>query len=217
MGTLHSGTCEQCGRSYCGYGLRFCGCSCRVTWTNLHRNVAKRPEVREKISQYARRTNRQKQLMTPLARRKALIGISRALRGRHLTPEHRAAIGRASKRAGCRPPRNPHLIGPAHPGWRGGVGPARTADFHSLQYKTFHSGVLRRDNWTCQRCGKRGGVLRAHHIKSWAEYPALRHDITNGLTLCRQCHYSEHRGQARPKGVGPRTVAELRSGLFATS
>ena len=37
-------------------------------------------------------------------------------------------------------------------------------------------------------CGKRGGDLQAHHIKRFVDYIELRTDISNGLTLCKECH-----------------------------
>lgn len=48
--------------------------------------------------------------------------------------------------------------------------------------------VFKRDNWICQDCGQRGGLLEAHHIKGWAKYPKLRHRLSNGQTLCKECH-----------------------------
>jgi len=48
--------------------------------------------------------------------------------------------------------------------------------------------VYKRDNWTCQRCFKKGGKIEAHHIKRFSEYPELRVDINNGITLCHNCH-----------------------------
>ena len=37
-------------------------------------------------------------------------------------------------------------------------------------------------------CRKVGVYLTAHHIKSWKNYPELRFDINNGITLCEDCH-----------------------------
>jgi len=217
MAKLHRGRCKQCRRRYRGRGLVFCGNHCRVTWTNLHRNVAKRPDVRAKIAAIAKASGRQQQLMTSEARAKAAIGISKANRGRVLSVAHKRAIGIGCKRAGCTPPRNTHLIGPRHPFWKGGTSPARNADFHNPKYKAFRAAVLGRDNWACRKCGKRGGKLHAHHVRSWAEHPDLRYDPSNGITLCHPCHHSEHRGQRRPKGVGPRTLAELRLSQIAAA
>jgi hypothetical protein len=79
--------------------------------------------------------------------------------------------------------------GDKHPNWKGGI----TQDerhFNRLDYKFFRSKVFERDNWTCQTCGNRGGEvkLEIHHKKGWKEYPKLRFDLNNGVTLCENCH-----------------------------
>ena len=51
--------------------------------------------------------------------------------------------------------------------------------------------VYRRDGFTCQKCGV-GTQLEAHHIHNFAEYPKLRYDVQNGITLCIKHHAEFH-------------------------
>jgi 5-methylcytosine-specific restriction endonuclease McrA len=52
--------------------------------------------------------------------------------------------------------------------------------------------VISRDHATCQRCRATGIQLHAHHVKSFRSHPELRWELSNGLTLCHQCHWAEH-------------------------
>jgi 5-methylcytosine-specific restriction endonuclease McrA len=63
----------------------------------------------------------------------------------------------------------------------------------SAQYKQWRTLVFERDDYTCQDCELHSGngktvVLHADHIKPFAFYPELRFELTNGRTLCIDCH-----------------------------
>ena len=58
----------------------------------------------------------------------------------------------------------------------------------NVEYRIWRDAVLIRDNYTCQECGKRGGDLHAHHIRTWRDFPELRYVVDNGQTLYVGCH-----------------------------
>ncbi len=59
---------------------------------------------------------------------------------------------------------------------------------HGERYRAWRQAVFVRDDFTCQDCGTRGGVLNADHIHPFALFPELRFNVENGRTLCRECH-----------------------------
>lgn len=81
------------------------------------------------------------------------------------------------------------IKGELHPNWRGGTASRNERIRKSVKYKLWRESVFKRDNYTCQSCGDdRGGNLNADHIKPFAYYPKLRFEISNGRTLCEDCH-----------------------------
>ncbi|MCR3760388.1 HNH endonuclease [Clostridium felsineum] len=64
---------------------------------------------------------------------------------------------------------------------------------NSKEYIEWRNAVFKRDNWTCQKCGKRGITINAHHIKPFAKYKNLRFVLENGITLCEKCHKKIHK------------------------
>ena len=81
------------------------------------------------------------------------------------------------------------IRGKNHWNWKGEARAEALRVRRSAEYKVWHQAVLKRDDYTCQLCGVRGGRLEVDHIKSFAAYPELRLDIDNGRALCRPCHY----------------------------
>ncbi len=80
------------------------------------------------------------------------------------------------------------FAGENNPRWKGGISSDRDKVRHTPALKCWKKNVLKRDNYTCRECGIRGGYLEAHHIKEFSNYPELRFDLDNGLTLCLPCH-----------------------------
>ncbi|GHV51288.1 hypothetical protein FACS1894216_05050 [Synergistales bacterium] len=65
------------------------------------------------------------------------------------------------------------------------------------EYKIWRRRVLRRDNYTCVKCGKIGGELNAHHIERFRNNVNCRTDINNGITLCVDCHKQIHKEEGK--------------------
>ncbi len=109
------------------------------------------------------------------------------------------------------------MVGDKHPNWRGGITP-----LNLLLREYFHTNIApviaKRDQYTCQLCGKTHTVLNVHHITSFAEivfeicsehpdldpndvddriklYQIIKKDPrfldeSNLITFCKDCHYN---------------------------
>lgn len=65
------------------------------------------------------------------------------------------------------------------------------------RYKYWMLEVKKRDSWKCRIADVNcGGRLEAHHILNWKEYPELRYDINNGITLCQAHHPRSRKKEA---------------------
>lgn len=102
-------------------------------------------------------------------------------------------------------------FGPEHPKWTGRV---RLTKFirRCTQYQRWRLSIFEKDNFTCQKCGKRGVYLEADHFpisfasildkykidtaKKAIKCSALWN--ARGRTLCKQCH--PHPGRLAKKG-----------------
>ena len=81
------------------------------------------------------------------------------------------------------------LKGEKNHNWKGGISDQNDRTRKSAEYQIWREQVLKRDNYTCQHCKKRGGKLHADHIKPFALHPELRFALENGRTLCIPCHH----------------------------
>ena len=89
-------------------------------------------------------------------------------------------------------------IGNKHWNWKGGITPENKRIRNSNDFYLWRGLVFERDNWTCQKCLIRSGDgitvdLNPHHIQNFSQYPELRFNMDNGITLCRNCHYDFHK------------------------
>lgn len=62
---------------------------------------------------------------------------------------------------------------------------------HSRELIKWRKGVFKRDNYTCIKCNSKLNI-QAHHIKEWSKCIELRFELSNGITLCHECHQKEH-------------------------
>jgi hypothetical protein len=106
-----------------------------------------------------------------------------------------------------------NMNGEKSPSWKGGATSIKRRIRGTSKYFDWRLKVFERDNFTCQRCGKRGSYLHAHHKKPFGQildelkekYPLLDlyyvamttnnelWDINNGITLCEKCHKEVHK------------------------
>lgn len=62
-------------------------------------------------------------------------------------------------------------------------------NFKDPLYKQWRLSIYKRDKFKCQYPGCSVSTkLNAHHIKTWADFPGLRYNINNGITLCKIHH-----------------------------
>jgi len=83
--------------------------------------------------------------------------------------------------------------------WKGGISSEYDEIKQTQEYKEWRASVYRRDQWTCVQCSYKGKKIVAHHIKEFSDFPELRFDVDNGVTLCRSCHALIHTLEKNPQ------------------
>lgn len=80
------------------------------------------------------------------------------------------------------------------PAWREIIGIealGNVVDRNDKEVGEWRKKVLKRDDNKCRECELTEN-LEVHHIAHWADYPELRLNEDNGMTLCNGCHAKEH-------------------------
>lgn len=110
------------------------------------------------------------------------------------------------------------MRGQNSPAWRGGLTSLYQILRNCVEYKIWRIKIFERDDYTCQKCFKRGWcILQADHIKPFALIMAENNvfnfdeaisckelwEITNGRTLCKECHKT-----IKTHGLGTRRLLE---------
>lgn len=153
--------------------------------------------------------------------RKLSEATKQKMREKHLgkkhSDEHKSKIGEASKRLWQTEeykkkmkfkkgftPWNKDKICPQMQGehchmYKGGISRVYKTGYNSPQYRQWRRDVFVRDEFICQECGIKHTYITAHHVKPFAFYPDLRFDISNGITLCEDCHSKMDNYRARFK------------------
>lgn len=107
--------------------------------------------------------------------------LSDTMKGRSVSEEHKRKIADATK-------------GDKNHRWNPNItNEERLLERNYPKYKVWRLKVYEKNNYTCQRCGNRGGKLEAHHIEDYANNRELRTEVCNGITFCKKCHRSFHR------------------------
>lgn len=70
--------------------------------------------------------------------------------------------------------------------------PEGTRIRQSAEGKAWTYDILAKANFTCIKCGERGGKLHAHHLNGFNSFPEQRFDLNNGACLCESCHDKFH-------------------------
>lgn len=88
-----------------------------------------------------------------------------------------------------------HRVGDKNSNWRGGTTTKSDLGRSTKKYNDWRKSVYVKDWYTCQCCGRSKGIVKhAHHILNYTSNEELRTELSNGITLCKECHYSNIKG-----------------------
>lgn len=78
------------------------------------------------------------------------------------------------------------------------------------RYREWMLSVKNRDGWKCKiNNSDCNGRLESHHILNWKDYPELRYELNNGITLCHAHHPIGRKNEAKLSPFFQGLVAEM--------
>jgi len=77
--------------------------------------------------------------------------------------------------------------------WQGGINNIRDTERKTREIKKWKKEILKKQNWTCQKCNERGKRLEVHHIENFSNNNHKRTLLENGILFCKSCHTEFHK------------------------
>ena len=84
-------------------------------------------------------------------------------------------------------------IGEKNHNWKGGISSYNDKLRQSVEVKRWKKECKKRDNNVCQKYFIVNTKLVVHHINSFANFPELRTELSNGITFSEKAHKEFHR------------------------
>jgi 5-methylcytosine-specific restriction endonuclease McrA len=190
--------CQRCGRPVSRNNKKFCGLACFYKT----RNPSWEPGGKTCKACGKRLPNRKKVYCSPECRKynskkefkiKKLCSVCENEFFTYKTRPKRYCSVICSKKA-----QSVRQLGEKSHLWKGGkTDHKRHIREHNL-YKEWRMRVFRRDDFTCQDCkisssDKRQPKLTAHHRIPFSVNPKTVFKVSNGITLCWDCHKKRHK------------------------
>lgn len=203
--------CKICGKEFTEIPSRAkfrktCSRSCHAIWNNTGRK-----HTRETIlkMRYANAWKYIDEIVKKYKSGYAILWLAKEYKSdkriiRNILQEQNIKFkGRKGIRAWNKGLHSERWKGKNNPNWKGGISPLNTMIRSLLENKEWRKKVFQRDNYTCQKCDRRGGDLEADHypimfstILEKSKIVTIEQainckklwDISNGRTLCLECH-----------------------------
>lgn len=177
MGRIFKQNCKGCNEYYEGRGSLFCSTNC--SGNDPERIAKQAKKIIGRPSPLKGLSFKRNDALTKW-RENGGIPWNKGMKGIHLSPLSEFTSERAT--------------GAKNVNWKGGVSGEHRTLRKSKAHKVWSSEVYRKNGWHCIDCNikcQKGSIV-AHHLQNFADFPDLRFDVSNGVTLCRSCHAKRH-------------------------